>query len=73
MLYYLENAKLTEYKTYGHTRYKPRTGKGWTLVVHRKLRHFPITPRQQMLFMSSKIDKHMTWPHLHNMAPLVNF
>ena len=28
MLYYLENAKLTECMTCGHSRYKPRTGRG---------------------------------------------
>ena len=33
MLYYLENAELTEYMTYGHSRYKPRTSRGKTLVV----------------------------------------
>jgi len=27
MLYYLENAELTECMTYGHSRYKPRTGR----------------------------------------------
>jgi len=27
MLHYLENAKLTECRTYGHSRYKPRIGR----------------------------------------------
>jgi len=45
MLYYLENAELTECMTCGHSRYKPRTGRGKTLVVYKKLRYFPITPR----------------------------
>jgi hypothetical protein len=67
MLYYLENAKLTECKTYRHARYKPRTGRERTLVAYRKLRHFPITPRQQRLFMSPKTDKHITWHHSPNM------
>ena len=45
MLYYLENAEMTECMTYGHSRYKPRTGRGKTLVAYKKLRYFPITPR----------------------------
>jgi len=38
MLYYLENAELTECITCGHYRYKPRTGRGKTLVAYKKLR-----------------------------------
>jgi hypothetical protein len=45
MLYYLENVELTECKTCGHSRYKPRTGREKTLVAYKKLRYFPITPR----------------------------
>jgi len=45
MLYYLENAELTECMTYGHSRYKPRTGRGKTLVAYKKLKCFSITPR----------------------------
>jgi len=52
MLYYLENAELTECMTCGHSRYKPRTDKEKTLVVYKKLRYFPITHRLQRLFMS---------------------
>jgi len=37
MLYYLENAEMTECMTYGHSRYKPRTGRGKTLVAYKKL------------------------------------
>jgi hypothetical protein len=33
MLYCLENVELTECMTCGHSRYKPRTGIGKTLVV----------------------------------------
>jgi len=32
MFYYLENAELTECMTCGHSRYKPITGRGKTLV-----------------------------------------
>jgi len=45
MLYYLENAEMTECMACGHSRYKPRTGRGKTLVAYKKLRYFPITPR----------------------------
>jgi hypothetical protein len=45
MLYYLENAELTECRIYGHSHYKPRTGKGKTLIAHRKLRYFLIIYR----------------------------
>jgi hypothetical protein len=34
ILYYFENAELTECKTCGHSSYKPRTSKEKTLVVH---------------------------------------
>jgi hypothetical protein len=45
MLYYLENAEMTECMTCGHSCYKPITGRGKTLVEYKKLRYFPITPR----------------------------
>jgi hypothetical protein len=45
MIYYLENVELTECMTCGHSRYKPRTGSGKTLVAYKKLRYIPITPR----------------------------
>jgi len=34
MLYYLENVEMTECMTYGHSRYKPRAGRGKTLVAY---------------------------------------
>jgi hypothetical protein len=52
MLYYLENAELTKCMTCAHSRYKPRTGMGQTLVAYENLRYFLITPRLQRLFMS---------------------
>jgi hypothetical protein len=61
MLYYLENAELTECMTWGHSRYKPRTGRGKTLVAYKKFRYFPITPRLQRLFISPRTAEHMTW------------
>ena len=61
MLYYLENAELTDCMTCGHSRYKPRTDRGKTLLTYKKLRYFPITPRLQRLFMSPRTAEHMTW------------
>jgi hypothetical protein len=61
MLYYIENAELTECRTCGHSYYKLRTSRGRTFIAHKKLRYFPIIPRLQMLFMSSKTVEHMTW------------
>jgi hypothetical protein len=45
MLYYLEIAEMTECMTCGHSRFKPRTGRGKTLVAYKKLRYFLITSR----------------------------
>jgi hypothetical protein len=66
MLYYLENAKLTEYRTCGHSRYKPRTNREKTLVVHKKLKYFSFTHRLQRLFMSPKTIEHIIWHHSFN-------
>jgi len=60
MLHYLENAEMTECMTCWHSCYKPRTGRGKTLVAYKKLRYFPITPRLQRLFMSPRTAEHMT-------------
>jgi len=68
MLFYLENAKMTEYMTCGHSRYKPITGRGKTLVAYKKLRYFPITPRLQRLFMSPRTAEHMSWHQAHNVV-----
>jgi hypothetical protein len=66
MLYYLENAKLTECMTCGHSRYKLRTCRGKTLVTYKKLRYFPIKPRLQRLFISPRTTEHMTWHQSHD-------
>jgi hypothetical protein len=55
MLYYLENAEMTEYMTCGHSRYKPRTDREKTLLAYKKLRYFPIISRLQRLFMSPRM------------------
>jgi hypothetical protein len=66
MLYYLENAEMTECITCEHSRYKPRIGSGKTLVAYKKLRYFPFTSRLQRLFMSLRTVEHMTWHQSHN-------
>jgi len=71
MLYYLENTKLTECMTYGHSHYKPRTGRGKTLVAYKKLRYFPITPRLQRLFMSPRLLS--TWHGTNHMMQLMEW
>jgi hypothetical protein len=58
MLYYLENAELTECMTCGRSRYEPITGSGKTLVAYKKLRYFPITLRLQMLFISPRTNEY---------------
>ena len=60
MLYYLKNAELTQCRACEHPHYKTMNGRGMTLIVHRRLRYFSITPRLQRLFMSPKTVKHMT-------------
>jgi hypothetical protein len=66
MLYYLENTEMTECRTCGHSRYKPITGRGRTLVTHRKPRCFLITLRLQRLFMPLKTTTHMTSHQSHD-------
>ena len=68
MLYYLENAEMTECMTCRHSRYKPRTGRGKTLVAYKKLWYFLITPRLQRLFMSRRTAEHMTWHQTHDVV-----
>jgi hypothetical protein len=66
MLYYLKNAEMTECMTCGHSPYKPRTGRGKTLVAYKKLRYFPMTTKLQRLFMSPRTAEHMTWHQSHH-------
>jgi len=66
MLYYLENTELNKCRTCEHARYNPRIDWDKTLIAHRKLRYFTITPKLQRLFMSLKNVVHMTWHHLHD-------
>ena len=69
MIYYLEKAELTECMTCGHSRYKPITSRGKTLMAYKKLKYFPITPRLQRLFMSPRTAEHMIW---HQSYTVVN-
>jgi len=66
MLYYLENAKLTECMTCGHSSYKSKTRMEKNLVPYKKIRYFPIVPTLQRLFMSPKIIEHMIWHQSHD-------
>jgi len=66
MLYYLENAELTECMTCGHSHYKPKISRGKTLVGYKKLRYFSVTPRLQRLLMSPRTAEHMTWHQSHD-------
>ena len=66
MLYYLENAKLTECMTCGHSSYKSKTSMEKNLVPYKKIRYFPIAPTLQRLFMSPKIFEHMIWHQSHD-------
>jgi hypothetical protein len=68
MLYYLENTELIEYRTYGHSRYKPMTDRVRTLVTYRKLIYFPITSTLQRLFMSPKTIEHIIWHQSHDVV-----
>jgi hypothetical protein len=68
MLYYLENAEMTKCMTCEHSHYKPRTGRGKTLVAYKKLRYFPITSRLQRLFISPRTAEHMTWHQSHDVV-----
>jgi hypothetical protein len=45
MLYYRENIDLTEYRTRGHAHYKLKISREKTLITHKKLKYFIITPR----------------------------
>ena len=60
MLHYLENTDLIEWRTCENAYYKLKNGRGRTLVTHRKLIYFSITPRLQKVFMSFKTVEHMT-------------
>ena len=51
MLYYFENAEMTECMICGYFRYKFRTGRGKILVAYKKFRYFQIIFRLQRLFM----------------------
>jgi hypothetical protein len=66
MLYYLENAEMTECMTCGHSHYKPKTSRGKTIMAYKKLRYFPITPRLQRLFMLPRTVEYMTWHQAHH-------
>ena len=59
ILYYKENANLTECLVCNEPRYDMNRRSG--SVPRKVLRYFPVGPRLQRLYMSSKIAKHMRW------------
>ncbi|KAJ7975669.1 Transposon protein, putative, CACTA, En/Spm sub-class [Quillaja saponaria] len=62
MLYYgEEDKKLRECRICGHSRYQPKTRSSKIDVPYKILRHFPLAPRLQRLFMSKNTAQHMTW------------
>ncbi|KAL6569968.1 hypothetical protein OROMI_014482 [Orobanche minor] len=52
--------KLEAYHTCGTSRWKANSGTG-KKIPHKILRYFPVKPRLQRLFMSSKTSKKMVW------------
>jgi hypothetical protein len=65
-MYYLKITELTKCRTCEHSRYKPMTDRGKSLVAYEKFRYFSITPKLYRLFMTSKNTKHMTRHQSHN-------
>ncbi|XP_012841495.1 PREDICTED: uncharacterized protein LOC105961778 [Erythranthe guttata] len=63
ILYYKENEELNLCPIFGHSRYKPkrRGDKKQKDIPHKILRYFPLTPRLQRLYLSSKTSEHMIW------------
>ncbi|XP_039120162.1 uncharacterized protein LOC120256563 [Dioscorea cayenensis subsp. rotundata] len=70
MLYWGEDSELISCKLCGHDRYKRgRTDSGSrkTMVPHKKMFYFPLTPRLQRLYGSNATAKHMRWHFEHEM------
>nr|XP_009799015.1 PREDICTED: uncharacterized protein LOC104245146 [Nicotiana sylvestris] len=63
ILYYKDNEDKLECPKCGQPRYKPKKeGNGRQKdVAYKVLRYFPITPRLQRLYMSTKAAEHMIW------------
>ncbi|XP_042486512.1 uncharacterized protein LOC122066739 [Macadamia integrifolia] len=61
-LYWKESATATSCKICGTSRYEKRENKGKKIPV-KILRHFPLIPRLQRLYMSTKISSSMRWHH----------
>ena len=64
MLFYKENEQKVRCTECGHERYRPNKEGVTTkkaLIPYKILRYFPITPRLQRMYMSSRTAEHMTW------------
>ncbi|XP_028084013.1 uncharacterized protein LOC114285184 [Camellia sinensis] len=59
-LFWKENANLENYPICKEPRYKLNDGKG-KMIPHKILRHFPLTPRLQRLYMWRKTTIDMRW------------
>jgi len=69
-LYWKEDEKLDKCKVYGVSRWKIDKHNGEAKhrsngkrIPHKTLRYFPLKPRLQRLYMSSKIASLMRWHH----------
>ncbi|KAI9118686.1 hypothetical protein K1719_010131 [Acacia pycnantha] len=66
MLYYKDDAELTNCKFCEHDRYKVvRVGRKMTRQALRKMWYFPLVPRLQRLYSSEQTAAHMRWHHEH--------
>ncbi|XP_054785879.1 uncharacterized protein LOC129292331 [Prosopis cineraria] len=71
MLYYKENKERRECLVCGHDRFKSRKRDNGSNkdIPYKVLRYFPLTPRLQRLYMSSKTAEHMVWHHKTRREP----
>ncbi|XP_042973009.1 uncharacterized protein LOC122304812 [Carya illinoinensis] len=60
ILFWKENANLNECPTCKASRWVPNTHKA-SLIPQKVLRHFPLKPRLQRLFMTANIAREMRW------------
>ena len=63
IIYYKEHSDAIECPVCGFPRWKSNKGSGTKekKIANKVLRYFPITPRLQRIFMSSKIVKDIKW------------
>jgi len=71
ILYYKDNKDRRDCPKCGKPRYKPKRRRSGRQkdVPYKVLRYFPITPRLQRLYMSTKTAEHMTWHWKYHREP----